>query len=171
MLEFVFTLNSPVAIRYPRGKAANFKQREIPIEFGKGEFLTKGKDGIIIAEGTMVCMAYSIYKKLKDKKIELSIVNIRFIKPLDEELLNNLVNLKAPIYTLEDNVLYGGFGSSILEHYSISKTNINIKVFAHKNGIIEHGDKENLLKLSKMDVNSVSKYIYDDIMGNRNESK
>ncbi len=171
MLEFAFTLNSPVAIRYPRGKAANFKQREIPIEFGKGEFLTKGKDGIIIAEGTMVCMAYSIYKKLKDKKIELSIVNIRFIKPLDEELLNNLVNLKAPIYTLEDNVLYGGFGSSILEHYSISKTNINIKVFAHKNGIIEHGDKENLLKLSKMDVNSVSKYIYDDIMGNRNESK
>ena len=171
MLEFAFTLNSPVAIRYPRGKAANFKQREIPIEFGKGEFLTKGKDGIIIAEGTMVCMAYSIYKKLKDKKIELSIVNIRFIKPLDEELLNNLVNLKAPIYTLEDNVLYGGFGSSILEHYSINKTNINIKVFAHKNGIIEHGDKENLLKLSKMDVNSVSKYIYDDIMGNRNESK
>lgn len=171
MLELAFSLEVPVAIRYPRGEAAKFEIKEKPVYYGKGELLTSGKDAIIIAEGTMVKAATSVYKILKGKGIELTIVNIRFIKPLDEELLDYLFDLKVPIYTMEDNVLYGGFGSSILEHYSSKGKYANIKIFAHKNGILEHGDKQNLLEFSKLDSSIIAEQIYMDILRGKYEKQ
>lgn len=171
MLELAFTLDTPVAIRYPRGEAAVFAGNEKPVNLGKGELLYKGKDAVIIAEGTMVKAATEIYDLLKEKGYDLTIANARFLKPLDEELLDYLFGLNVPIYTLEDNVLYGGFGSSVLEYYSLKNKNANIKIFAHKDGILEHGDKQNLLKLAGIDSNTIADYIYRDLSGETYEKK
>lgn len=167
MMELAFTLNMPVAIRYPRGEAAKFEIEEKPVIYGKGELLTQGKDAIIIAEGTMVKTAMTVYRILKEKGIELTLANIRFIKPLDEELLNYLYELNVPIYTVEDNVLYGGLGSSVLEYYSTKEECRHVKIFAHKSGILEHGDKNNLLKLAKLDCETIGEQIYMDIRGSK----
>ena len=90
---------------------------------------------------------------------------------MDEELLDYLFDLKVPIYTMEDNVLYGGFGSSILEHYSSKGKYANIKIFAHKNGILEHGDKQNLLEFSKLDSSIIAEQIYMDILRGKYEKQ
>lgn len=163
MLELAFSLDMPVAIRYPRGEAAKFVIEEKPVVFGKGEILTEGKDAIIIAEGSMVKTAFAVNEYLKEKGIEITIVNIRFIKPLDTELLDYLYDLNLPIYTLEDNVLYGGMGGSVLEYYSNKGSCRNVNIFAHKSGVLEHGDKKSLLKLAGLDSETISKRIYTDL--------
>lgn len=171
MLEFAISLNGPVAIRYPRGEAVKFDIEEKNVIYGKGELLSIGKDAIVIAEGTMVKTAMMVAKVLKEKSIELTIANARFIKPIDTELLDELFNMNIPVYTLEDNVLYGGFGSSILEYYSSKNINASVKIFAHNNGILVHGDTHNLLKLSKLDFETVAEKIYSDIKGNKNGAR
>ncbi len=168
MLEFAFTLNSPIAIRYPRGEAAEFSVEEKPISFGKGEVLIPGKDAIIIAEGSMVNTAVDIYNKLHLESLELIVVNARFIKPLDEELLDYLYELKLPFYTIEDNVFNGGFGSSVLEYYSSKGKSPAMRIFAHDNGILIHGDKKKLLELTKLDSDTIAKEIHRDIVEGNN---
>lgn len=163
MLELAFTLDMPVAIRYPRGEAAKFEIKEELVVFGKGEILAEGKDAIIIAEGSMVKTAFSVSQHLKEKGIGLTIANIRFLKPLDTELLDYLYDFNLPIYTLEDNVLHGGMGGSVLEYYSSKSICRNVNVFAHKSGILEHGDKKSLLKLVGLDSETISKRIYTDL--------
>lgn len=165
MLELAFTMNMPTAIRYPRGEAAKFDIEEKPVVYGKGELLTEGKDAVIIAEGSMVKAAMEIYQSLMESNIELTVANIRFIKPLDKELLDYLYNLNIPIYTMEDNVLYGGLGGAILEYYSTKGECRHVKIFAHESGILEHGDKKNLLKLVRLDSETIRGQIYRDIRG------
>ena len=126
MLELAFSLEGPVAIRYPRGEFEKFDVEEKNVIYGKGELLSTGQDAIIIAEGAMVKTAMMVAEILKDKRIDLTIANIRFVKPLDTELLDDLFNMNIPIYTLEDNVLYGGLGSSILEYYSNKNADVNV---------------------------------------------
>lgn len=168
MLELAITVNGPVAIRYPRGEAAKFDIKEKKVYYGKGELLSEGEDAIIIAEGAMVKTALIVSEILKGKNINCTIANIRFIKPLDVELLDRLFKMKIPIYTIEDNVLYGGLGSSILEHYSRGNNKVNLKIFAHENGVLVHGDRRDLLKLSKLDHKSIAEKISSNIKGNSN---
>ncbi len=78
-------------------------------------------------------------------------------------MLDYLYDLNLPIYTLEDNVLYGGLGGSVLEYYSSKSGCRNVKIFAHKNGILEHGDRKNLLKLAELDSETISMRIYTDL--------
>ncbi|NLN49588.1 MAG: hypothetical protein GX154_11010, partial [Clostridiales bacterium] len=105
------------------------------------------------------------YQSLMESNIELTVANIRFIKPLDKELLDYLYNLNIPIYTMEDNVLYGGLGGAILEYYSTKGECRHVKIFAHESGILEHGDKKNLLKLVRLDSETIRGQIYRDIRG------
>ena len=171
MLELAFTLDTPVAIRYPRGEAAKFELIEKPVYLGKGELLTTGKDAVIIAEGSMVKTATSVYELLKKRGYDLTIANARFLKPLDSELLDYIFDLRIPVYTVEDNVLYGGFGSSVLEYCSLKNKYANVKIFAHKNGVLEHGDKQSLLKLAEIDANTIAETIYNDLLREVYEEK
>jgi len=101
----------------------------------------------------------------------MTLVNIRFIKPLDENLLDELASKSIPIYTLEDNVYEGGLGSSILEYYSKKKKKIDIRIFAHECGIVTHGSINELMKLEKLDTKSISNIILADIKVNKNDSR
>ncbi len=117
MLYTAFLHSVPVAIRYPRGRGIGVEltagYQELP--WGKGEVIARGKDVLLLAVGAMVYPALSVRKILEDCGVSSSVVNARFVKPLDEELILSAVRKHSCIVTLEENVLAGGFGSAVLE--------------------------------------------------------
>lgn len=155
MLRLALTLKGPVAIRYPRGNAREFEFAETTLNLGKSEILFEGEDGIIISEGNMFSKALEVYEKLKLAGKEYTLVNARFIKPLDEELLLKLAEKHKKIFTIEDNVISGGFGSSILEFYSKCETGVDVRIIGYDDCFIPHGEKEELYLLNKMDSESI----------------
>lgn len=159
MLNFAFNLGKPVSIRYPRGNAKEIANQCREIEYGKSEILEEGNDGVIVAEGNMVSFALEVCSKLKKAGKSFKVVNARFIKPLDEEMLLELANNYKAIYTMEDNVLSGGFGSGILEFYNANNINVKVKIFAYNDAFIPHGEKEELYKLKGIDPDTVYNYI------------
>lgn len=109
--------DGPVAVRYPRGQAVGVpltsEYEKLP--WGKGEVMTKGTDLLLIAVGTMVYPALAVQEILKEGGISTTVINARFIKPLDEQLLCDAVKKHPFFVTMEENVLAGGFGSAVLE--------------------------------------------------------
>jgi 1-deoxy-D-xylulose-5-phosphate synthase len=156
MLDLTQQLDSPCAIRYPRGSENNFEECNNPVVIGKGEILIEGTDAAIIAEGRMVRIAYNACKLLLEKGISLTLVNARFIKPLDEELLLSTAKKHHIIFTLEDGVFTGGMGSSILEFYNKNKVDTNINIFAYDDKFITQGEIEELHKIHEMDAESIA---------------
>ena len=117
MLHKAVQLNSPAAIRYPR---ANIPEGSLdndckPVEIGKGEILREGPDGVIIAYGAMVYPSMECADMLAGKGIDVTVVNARFAKPLDENLIMKVVRKHQIVLTVEDHTEVGGFGSAILE--------------------------------------------------------
>jgi 1-deoxy-D-xylulose-5-phosphate synthase len=140
---------SPAFIRYPRGEGVGVdrKSKPIPLEIGKAEVLRDGKICSIWAIGDFVQTALHIADQFKEKyEIEITVVNARFIKPLDTETLLNHADSHQSIITLEDNVLMGGFGSSILEVFEKNNITIPVKCFGWPDRFIEHGNSVNELR-------------------------
>ena len=140
---------SPAFIRYPRGEGVGVdrKSKPIPLEIGKAEVLRDGKICSIWAIGDFVQTALHIADQFKEKYgIEITVVNARFIKPLDTETLLNHADSHQSIITLEDNVLIGGFGSSILEVFEKNNITIPVKRFGWPDRFIEHGNSVNELR-------------------------
>lgn len=164
MIKFAMKYNRPIAIRYPRG-TAQIENDELanPIEFGKGEIVYKaGNDALIIALGTTNQMALEICKELKKDNIFTTLINPRFIKPIDEDLIINLTKKHKKIYTIEDNVRIGGFGNQVqalLNDYKISK---KVKKFAFPDQFVEHGDVDVLYKSLGLAKDDIIKKIKND---------
>ncbi len=158
MLKYAFSQSGPIAIRYPRGTSSKFDEviNERDIFKEKAEILSEGKDICIIAIGKMVKIALEASRLLKEKGISSTVINGRFVKPLDSETLLSSIDGIKNILTLEDNTVIGGFGSSILE--LLNKNNINdkrIKILGFPDKFIEHGDTDILFEKYDLDVNSV----------------
>jgi 1-deoxy-D-xylulose-5-phosphate synthase len=117
MLTTSLDHNGPIAIRYPRGAVEGVKieNRDIPIPMGKAEVLQKGDDILILAIGRSVSEALTAHATLAEKGISATIVNCRFVKPLDADLIGNLARKIPRIITVEENVRQGGFGSAVME--------------------------------------------------------
>ena len=163
----------PIALRYPRGAGPGVEVedefREIPI--GKSEVLNEGDDIAIIAIGKMVEHAVKAAKLLRDEGYSARVVNARFVKPLDEEMLIDVCSKFKYALTLEDNVLMGGFGAGILEAISspdfLEKANSNDqaekikKISVHRLGLpddfVEHGSVDELYKRVGLDPASIAK--------------
>lgn len=120
MLYTAMEHTGPIAIRYPRGIGMGIpletKLQTIPL--GKSELIFEGKDGVILALGTMVKTAEETIKILRKQGIQLGLVNARFIKPLDHKMLRELATNYPLLITLEEHVLAGGFGSAVIEFLS-----------------------------------------------------
>ncbi|MGE5631935.1 MAG: 1-deoxy-D-xylulose-5-phosphate synthase [Caulobacteraceae bacterium] len=155
MLELAFTLGKPVAIRYPRGSAQNIAAGGTALQYGKSEVLAEGNDGVIIAEGNMASTALEVGNKLKLSGKNFKVVNARFLKPMDEALLFEIAKQYKVIYTIEDNVKAGGFGSGILEFYSSNNINVDVKIFAYDDSFIPHGEVKELHRLKGIDADTV----------------
>ncbi len=152
MLEFALKLNRPVSLRYSKEGSFSLAKRE-KIILGKSQILAQGKDLCIIALGSMVREAKKTVALLKAKGISVSLVNARFIKPLDEDLLRSLASDFNLIVTLEEGILNGGFGSGILEFYE--KENLLNKIKVVRMGIKDEfsppAKRGKLLKLYSLD--------------------
>jgi 1-deoxy-D-xylulose-5-phosphate synthase len=150
MLDLTLQLNSTCAIRYPRGNENNFNEFNSPVSLGKSEILLQGSDAAIIAEGRMVRTAYKACQLLLEKGISITLINARFIKPLDEEMLIEASKKHNIIFTLEDGVFTGGMGSGILEFYNKMNIQTDINIIAFDDKFITHGEIDELHKLEQM---------------------
>ncbi|MFH1226615.1 MAG: 1-deoxy-D-xylulose-5-phosphate synthase [Planctomycetota bacterium] len=152
MIRFAVTLDRPAFIRYPRSSIPNedLGVRDIELKLGKSEIVRRGNHGAIIAYGSMVYPACRAAMALAAKGIELTVVNARFAKPLDETLITELSGQMPFIITVEEHVLTGGFGSAVLEFVNQSAI-LNQKSVIIRLGIpdqfIEHGPREKLLDM------------------------
>ncbi|PKM79342.1 MAG: 1-deoxy-D-xylulose-5-phosphate synthase [Firmicutes bacterium HGW-Firmicutes-13] len=141
--------DGPAAVRYPRGSGrgvaltSDFKKLEI----GKAEILEEGSDLVILAVGTMVDTAEAAVEKLKSVGVRPTLVNCRFVKPLDEQLIINLARKYKKIITIEENVLRGGFGSAVLELLeSHDIYNVKVRRMGIPDKYIEHGSRNQILE-------------------------
>lgn len=143
----------PIAIRYPRGSALSVKMDEHfkQIEIGKAEKIYEGKDIAILAVGNMVDYAMKVHKKLADENISAELINMRFIKPLDINLLNDIANRFDKIVTLEENTIIGGFGSAVSEFIVDNSFKNKILRIGLPDDFVDHGTQAELHKILGID--------------------
>jgi 1-deoxy-D-xylulose-5-phosphate synthase len=136
----------PVALRYPRGNGLGVAMREgfqeLPI--GKGEILRKGTSTALLAVGSMVDPALKAAGMLEAKGISCEVVNMRFVKPLDENLLDDLAARFPSVVTLEENVIAGGFGSAVTEYYASRQHPVRVQRLGIPDRFIAHGSPDEL---------------------------
>ncbi len=162
MLEFATKHNGPVSIRYPRATTISEGQEEA-IEYGKAQVLKEGNDIAILAIGTMVDLALEGAKKLEESGVEATVVNMRFIKPLDEELLNHIADNIGRVITIEEHVLSCGFGSAVLEYFEEIDVDISVKRMGIPNEFIQHGPRNLLLDKCGLSVDKIVEKVYNVI--------
>jgi 1-deoxy-D-xylulose-5-phosphate synthase len=149
----------PIAIRYPRGNALgiNLRSEFQTLEIGKGEIARPGKDLAILAIGNMVNHALGAAEILKDVGIEVEVVNMRFVKPIDDALIRSTAERFTAILTVEDNSINGGFGSAVLESLAQQGlNNITVKLHGLPDEFVEHGTPSELYRLLKLDVPGIA---------------
>ena len=149
MLYTSLDSNQPAFIRYPRGSGTGVNMSANPskLKIGKAETIQNGDKVAIWAIGSFVEIAEIIGEEIFIKYgVKLTIINARFLKPLDEKLLLKHCQSHRAIITLEDNVLQGGFGSAILETLEANNITIPVRRFGWPDQFIEHGDSTNVLR-------------------------
>lgn len=138
----------PIALRYPRGNGLGVEMdaemKVLPI--GSWEVLREGKDATILTFGTTIPMAFEAAEKLALQGVQVKIVNARFIKPMDEAMLHELMKAGAPILTIEEAMLQGGFGSAVLEFAADHQYKVDIDRIGIPDQFIEHGNVDQLLE-------------------------
>lgn len=160
MLKFAIRQKSPVAIRYPRGEAyTGLEDYRAPIEMGKAEILEKGKEIAILAVGNMVRTAVQVTEKLRNCGYEPTLVNMRFVKPLDMDLLEILREDHSLIVTMEENVKSGGFGEQVMAYYGSRLHSPAVRIVAIEDKFVPHGSVEDLMHQQQMDSASVTERI------------
>lgn len=164
MIKFAMNYKGPIAIRYPRGVAKlQNKKLTNPIELGKGEITYKtGNHALIIALGTTNDMGLNICKELAKYNILTTLVNPRFIKPVDEELIISLAKKHKKIYTIENNVKTGGFGSQIQALLNDKKVLKEVGVFALPDRFVEHGNTDILYEKVGLSEENIIRQIKKD---------
>ncbi len=143
--------DGPSVLRYPRGQSVGVKNpaRIQPVPLNKADILRKGKDFLILTVGPIV---YEVLEAIKElKRIDPTIVDARFVKPLDEETILNLSLESKKIITVEANTVIGGFGSAVLEFLNEKSVQREVLRIAIPDRFIEHGEKDKLFELVRMD--------------------
>ena len=160
MLKYAIQYDGPIALRYPRGEAYDgLKEYRAPIVLGKSEVLYD-EDGLaLVAVGSMVQTALAVREMLKEIGYQCTVVNARFVKPLDEEMLSYLAKDHRLIVTMEENVKSGGFGEKVLEYYSETGAGVQVLQVALPDDYIEHGNVNVLREETCIDAESIFKRI------------
>ncbi len=157
MLDFALSVKGPVAIRYPRGRggiAENLLSQ--PLSGLDWEILEYGRKITVLAVGAMVEVAIRLSKILRARNVKPTIVNARILKPLDIHMLEQLAKESDLLVTLEDNVLIGGFGSSINQYVVSNRIDVHVLNFGIPDRFIEHGSIKRLREELKLDHESIA---------------
>ena len=159
MLNFaVYEMNSPVAIRYPRGNIEDSFSTDEDISLGKAEVLKVGTDISIIALGKTVKTALDVSKILACKNVSAEVINARFLKPLDSITILSSIRKTKRVITIEDNVIDGGLATAIKDLVTDEK-NVTGDYFAYPDEFIIHGASDEIERIYGMDAESISKQI------------
>lgn len=160
--------DGPIALRYPRGNGLGVMMDEElhPIPIGTWEVLKEGSQAVILTFGTTISMALQAADELSKLNISVEVVNARFIKPLDEEMLKDIQKRNIPIITVEESALQGGFGSAVLEFYNEQNLQANVKRIGIPDLFIEHGEVNQLLQ----EINITTESIVELVKTSVNES-
>ena len=159
MMKFAVDFGAPIAIRYPRGEAYDgLKEYRLPIDYGKAEWIYREKDICLLAVGSMVKVAEQVRRELKERGYSCSLINARFVKPIDEETVMEARALHKLLVTMEENVASGGFGEKVRDF--TDRTGSGAMLAVHiPDAYVEHGNVELLKKELGMDADSVVKSI------------
>ena len=141
MIKFAVDYDGPIAVRYPRGEAyTGLKEFRAPICLGKSEVIHEGSRVALLAVGSMVKMAEEVQKQLKERMdMDAALVNARFVKPIDEELLRSFADTYELVVTLEENVKDGGFGERVLAIAEEEDLPFGVEIIALPDRFIPHG--------------------------------
>ena len=165
MMKFALTMDSPVSIRYPRGLAySGLKEYRRPIELGKSEIIFEEEDIAIFAIGSMVKTGEEVRKVLKEKGYSCSLINARFVKPIDEDTIDLIAKDHRLIVTLEENVLAGGYGEKVNDYVMKNRLDVNVTMIGLPDDYIEHGNVDILKKETGIDADSIVNRIITDII-------
>ena len=157
MLRYAVTYDGPVAIRYPKGDAyLGLQEYQAPMEYGKSEILEEGSDLAIFAVGSMVKTGVEVVSALRDEGINATLVNVRFVSPIDTEMLEALSHNHKCYVTLEENVKSGGYGQKVADYLcEAKKQNIQLVNISVPDLFIEHGAVTELHKRFGLDAQSI----------------
>ena len=157
MIKTAVDHNGPAAVRYPRGTGIGvpMDQELKDLELGKGEVLRDGGDLVIVAIGNMVRPSMDAAERLTADGISAAVVNARFVKPLDEELILGLARKTGRIVTAEEHALQGGFGSAVLECLESSRTGVKSLRIGLPDRFIEHGAQAVLRQKYGLDADGI----------------
>ncbi len=160
MLRFAIAHDGPIAVRYPRGAAFDkFDEYRAPIEYGKSEMIREGSEIAVLSVGHMFEEAVKVSQHLEDMLYEHSLVNARFVKPIDEAMIDELVSKHKLIVTIEENVQSGGFGERVLEYVSRKGYEAKVLILALPDQYVEHGNIDVLRKETGIDSHSMTERI------------
>ncbi len=145
MIKTSLQYDGPISVRYPRGVSLGVKMDEVPeaLPIGKGELLKDGTEVAIIAIGVSVWQAYQAAERLHKEGVSTAVVNARFAKPLDQELIANVAKRVRFVVTVEEGCRMGGFGSAVLEALSEAQvTDVTTKILGLPDWYIEQGPQD-----------------------------
>lgn len=148
-----------MAIRYPRGSAIGVQLSESfeKIAIGKGERLKTGSGVVFLAVGSMVQFAMKAAEALSNDGINAEVINMRFVKPLDESLLDEVADQHKKIITMEENTIVGGFGAAVLEYFSLKGYKHDLLRIGLPDEFVEHGTQAELYRLLEIDTEGIVK--------------
>ena len=162
MLRFAVSWEGPVAVRYPRGTAYDGgKEFRSPIIYGKSEMIYRESDIAIISMGHMFEEASKVRLVLKDQGFSCTLVNGRFVKPVDEEMILELAQNHRLIAVMEENVKAGGYGMRVLECAAGNNLDVKVVLISLPDNYVEHGNVDLLRKETGLDQESVVEKILE----------
>ncbi|MCR5092989.1 MAG: 1-deoxy-D-xylulose-5-phosphate synthase [Lachnospiraceae bacterium] len=157
MIKFAVSLHAPVAIRYPRGTAwTGLQDHRAKIHYGKAELIEEGKDICLFALGSMVETAQRVSKILEENGYHATLVNARFMKPLDVEMMSRLAMTHHLFVTMEENISAGGFGERVRAELYDMAPGVKVMPVAIEDRFVPHGDTTELRRMLGIDADAVA---------------
>jgi len=156
MLKFAVAYDGPIAVRYPRGEAyTGLEEHRAPIKHGTFEIIEEESEIALLAVGSMVKEAERVRDILKEDGQKITLINARFVKPLDTKMLDKLAKTHKLIVTMEENVKTGGFGQQVMGYYN-NRESVSVLPIAIDDTFVTHGNTDYLMKHVGLDAKSVA---------------
>lgn len=158
MLRFAIRHDGPIAFRYPRGTAYDgLKERRAPIVLGKSEMIYEESDIAIFSVGHMMEVAHQVWEHLKEKGYSCSLINSRFVKPMDTDVLEQMAEKHKLFVTIEEGVMTGGYGEQVMNYVSREVLPVKVLINAIPDQYVEQGNIGLLRKEILLDADSIVK--------------
>ena len=164
MLEYAINADGPCAIRYPKGNAWKGLEENLPpVEKGRSEMIFQGSKVAVIGVGSMMEACYKAREDLREKGMEITLVNARFVKPLDTQLLDSLAGNHSLVVTVEENVKSGGYGEHVSSYMEACHPQVQVINLAVGDQFVEQGSIKSLRAKAGLDPDSIVQAVEEKI--------